>query len=137
MNFKHNKILEDDISKFWLDEHGIMCNEIKHEIDLNVKNCSKFINLRHEFSNGEKQYWLYDFNNIKSMPSEGKEYADRYGQEFLYACAGLVHNHFQKYIVNIFISIKKPKVPFRAFTDRNEAIKWLLKHKAKNESRRD
>ncbi len=35
------------------------------------------------------------------MPSEGKDYADKYGQDFLHATAALVHNHLQKYIVNI------------------------------------
>ncbi len=128
---------EDDLHKIWLDSDGILYSEFKKEVILNVAISQSVINSRHKISAGEKQYWLYNFKNIKSMPSEGKEYADRYGQDFLYAAAALVHNHLQKYIVNIFISIKKPKVPFRAFTNKQEAKDWLLKHKQANESTRN
>jgi hypothetical protein len=127
--------IEDDIQKMRLESDGILYSEFKKEVVLDVVMCKQSINLRHEISAGEHQYWLYDFKNIKSMPSEGKEYANLYGQDFLHASAALVHNHLQKYIVNIFIAIKKPKVPFRAFTDRQEAIDWLLKHKQANESK--
>jgi hypothetical protein len=129
------KELEDDLSKLWIDKDGILYSIFKKEIEINVPICKQIIALRHEISAGEKQYWLYDFNNLKSMPSEGKAYADKYGQDFLHATAALVHNHLQKYIVNIFIAIKKPHVPFRAFTNRQEAKNWLLKHKKANESK--
>jgi hypothetical protein len=129
------KELEDDLSKLWIDKDGILYSIFKKEIELNVPVCKQCIALRHEISGGEKQYWLYDFNNIKSMPSEGKDYADKYGQDFLHATAALVHNHLQKYIVNIFIAIKKPHVPFRAFTNKQDAKNWLLKHKKANESK--
>ena len=128
---------EDDLHKIWLESDGILYSEFKKEVILNVAISQYMINSRHKISAGEKQYWLYDFKNIKSMPSEGKEYADRYGQDFLYAAAALVHNHLQKYIVNIFIAIKKPKVPFRAFTNKQEAKDWLLKQKQANESTRN
>jgi hypothetical protein len=126
--------LEDDLHRIWLSSDGILYSEFKKEVILDIAICKKMINVRHEISAGEHQYWLYDFKNIKSMPSEGKEYANLYGQDYLHATAALVHNHLQKYIVNIFIAIKKPKVPFRAFTDKQEAKEWLLKHKQANES---
>lgn len=131
------RIIEDDLHKIWLASDGILYSEFKQEVTLNVATCQHIINVRHNISEGENQYWLYDFKNIKSMPSDGKEYADKYGQDFLYASAALVHNHLQKYIVNIFIAIKKPKVPFRAFTDKKEAREWLLKYKNSNESTRN
>lgn len=131
------KEIENDFHKMWFDENGILLSEFTKEVILDVETCKKAIEIRHKISAGNKQYWLYDFKNVKSMPSEGKEYADKYGQDFLHAAAALVHNHIQKYIVNIFIAIKKPKVPFRAFTDKTQAINWLLKHKQENESKRD
>lgn len=129
--------IEDDIQKYWFDENGILNSYIKKEILLDLSTCQKLIEMRHKISAGEKQYWLYDFKNIKGMPAEGKEFADKYGQDYLHASAALVHNHLQKYIVNIFIAIKKPKIPFRAFTDRTEATNWLLKQRKLNESKRD
>lgn len=129
--------LEDDLLRIWLGSDGILYSEFKQEVTLDVPVSQQCINLRHEISAGEHQYWLYDFKYIKKMPSEGKEYADRYGQDYLHAAAALVHNHIQKYIVNIFIAIKKPKVPFRAFTNKQEAIEWLLKHKKANETTRN
>ena len=126
--------LEDEYARLWIDQQGILHTEFKKDVILNVEICKQLIDTRHKISEGEYQYWFYDFKHIKGMPSEGKEYADKYGQDFLHASAALVHNHLQKYLVNIFIAIKKPRVPFRAFTDKQDAITWLLKHKKQNES---
>ena len=45
------------------------------------------------------------------------------------------YNHLQKYIVNIFIAMKNPTVPFKAFTNKEKAILWLKEIKEKNEKR--
>lgn len=129
--------LEDDFQRMWFEDNGILFSEFKKEVILDIDTCKKSIELRHKISAGKKQFWCYDFRYIKSMPSDGKEYADKYGQDYLYAAAALVHNHIQKYIVNIFIAIKKPKIPFRAFTDKTQAINWLLKQKQEHESKGD
>jgi hypothetical protein len=126
------KQLENEHVVFWIEDK-ILYSKFKHEIILNPAVCSEFIRLRHEISAGEKQYWCYDFKHVISMPREGKEYAEQYGQDYLHASAAVVYNHLQKFIVNIFISIKNPKIPFKAFTNKEKAVQWLKEIKERNE----
>ncbi len=124
--------LENEFIRFWIED-GILFSEFKQPIHLDLNIGVDIINLRHKISAGEKQYWCYDFKNILSMSSETKEHAAKYGQEYLHATAVIVYNHLQKFIVNIFISLKKPKIPFLAFTDKEKAISWLRSHQEKNQ----
>ena len=124
-------MLENEFIRFWLDD-GILFSEYKKAIHLDLNLGVEIIKLRHEISAGEKQYWCYDFKNLISMPSDTKEHAAKYGQDFLHATAVIVYNHLQKFIVNIFISLKKPKIPFMAFTDKEKAIAWLRHQQAIN-----
>lgn len=128
------KHIENENVVFWIED-DILFSEFKHDVIINTSLCSEVIRLRHEISAGEKQYWCYDFKHVISMPREGKDYAEKYGQDYLYASAAVVYNHLQKFIVNIFISIKNPKIPFKAFTDKEKAVKWLNEIKRKNEGR--
>jgi len=127
------KELQNDIVKFWIEE-GILFNEFLVPFDLTHSNAKKIIELRNEISKPEKQYWCFDFNNVRSMPKDGRDYTDKYGQDFLHASAAIVSSKVQAFIVNIFIKLKNPKVPFKAFTKKQDALKWLLEIKAKNES---
>lgn len=118
--------------KFWMED-GIMCSHFLKEVLLDLEYIKEFINLRHEFSQGKKQYWIHDMQGLKSMSKDAKEYGDKYGQDFLHAGAVIVHTHLQKFLMNTFIIVKKPRVKTCVFIDKEKAKKWLLELKAQNE----
>jgi hypothetical protein len=120
--------------KFWFED-DILYSIFIQDIDLNLENCIECIHLRHEISEGKKQYWLYDLNRIRSLDRNAKEYLSRHGQDYLYASAILVNSHFQKFLISTFLKVKKPKIPTHIFTSKQKAIDWLLTIKnSKNES---
>jgi hypothetical protein len=125
-------MIENEFVKFWIED-GILFNEFLKPTVLNVENAKEIIRLRHEISSNNKYYWCTSFNNVTSMPKEGRDYTDKYGQDFLYASAAIVKNSIEAFIVNFFIKLKKPHVPFRAFTSKDEAIAWLKELKKQNE----
>ena len=127
--------LENDYIKFWFEDGILHSTFLKQNVILDAPLAKNVITLRHEASNGEKQYWCYDFRNIKSMPKDGKDYADKYGQEYLHAAAAIVDNHIQKFIVNLFISIKNPVIPFKAFTSKEKDVQWLNEIKIANQTK--
>ncbi len=116
-------------------EDELMQSFFTHEIVLDLKTMIEFIDFRHSFSENKKQYWLHDCKGLKCMSKEAKDYASTYGEEFLYAGAILVHTHLQKFLINTFIAVKKPKVKTRVFTDKSLAKKWLLELKKEDERR--
>lgn len=127
--------IESNKIKFWIKD-GILFNEFTEPIDLTEDVVKEVIRLRHVVSNGEKQYWCTSFHNVKSMPKKGRDYTDKYGQDYLHASAAIINSHITKFIVNAFTMIKNPKIPFKAFLTKEEGIAWLMKVKAENESKK-
>ena len=123
--------MKNEIVRFWYDNE-ILYNEFLEEFILTRENAKKIIELRNLISNNKKQYWCFNLKNVKSMPKDGRDYTDKYGQDFLHASAAVVSNVFEAFVVNIFIKLKRPKVPFKAFSCKEEAVAWLLELKAKN-----
>jgi hypothetical protein len=121
----------NQLTKYWMED-GIMNSVFLQNFDLTLEMCISMIQFRHEFSQGEKQYWLYDINGLNSMTKEAKDYAAIYGQDYLHAAAIIVHSHMQKFLINTFISVKKPNIKTRVFTDKTKAKDWLLDIQAKN-----
>jgi hypothetical protein len=122
--------LENESIKYWV-ENGILFSEFKQETLMSLEKTIELIELRHQISNGENQYWCADFAKLKAYTKEGRDYADIHGQDFLYATAAIVNSHITMYLVNIFIKIKNPKIPFRAFKNKADAVEWLNELKNK------
>lgn len=129
MNIKE---VENDFVKFWIED-DILYSQFKKPIDGSVENIKALIDLRTEISNGEKQYWCYDFNGIKSYDIEARNYADKNGQEHLYACAVIFNSDVARFILNTFMGLKKPVVSLKGFAKKNDAINWLNELKKENE----
>lgn len=124
--------LENDIVKFWIDE-GILFSEFKTEIVMTLENAKKIIDLRHQISSNEKQYWCFFTNGLKSYEKQGRDYSDVHGQDFLYATALIVHSNITMFMFNVYIKIKNVKIPFKVFTNKEKAVEWLNDIKTQNE----
>lgn len=126
------KEVENDFIKFWIED-DILYSQFKKPTDGTIENIKAIIDLRTKISDGDKQYWCYDFNGIKSYDKDARDYAEKNGQEDLVACAAVLNSHIAKFILNAFMTLKKPIVPLKGFTKKNEAIHWLNELKKKNE----
>ena len=125
---------KEEFIRFYLED-GILFSEFTKLTVIDLAHAKRIISLREEISNGENQYWCYDIKGMKSMDIDARNYADKNGQQFLSACAVIVHTPVTKFIFNVFVRLKSPKIPFRCFTERDDAISWLKKMKAKCEKK--
>lgn len=124
-------LVENDFIAFRL-ENGILFSKFQEGVEVDVERMKELINLREKISSGEMQYWLYDLGNVKNMTKGARDYADRYGQNYLRAVAVLVNSHITKFIFNTYIKLKKPIMPFLVFTNKEKAEEWLLEIKTEN-----
>lgn len=124
--------LENDFIRFWVAD-GILFSKFKRELSIDLDKIQGIIESRHTISNNVNQYWVYDVTEVKAFPKECRDYVDIYGQELLYGCAAIIDSHIQKFLFNTFLKLKKSKVPFQAFTNKEKAVEWLLEIKEKNE----
>ncbi|MGG7034593.1 MAG: hypothetical protein ACI7YS_05270 [Flavobacterium sp.] len=126
--------IENEYVKFWF-ENGILFDELKRSTQITKDIMIGLVELRTTISDNKKQYWCMDGINVKSIDKEARDYADKYGQDLLFATAALVNSHLTKFMFNTFLKLKNPVIPFQVFTKKEEAIEWLLEIKAKNENK--
>jgi hypothetical protein len=129
MNIKE---VENDFIKFWIED-GILYSQFKEPTIVNIEKIKALIALRTEISDGESQYWCYDFKDIEAYDKEARDYAEIYGQEYLYACAAVFNSHIAKFTLNVFMILKTPLIPLKGFIQKRDAVNWLNELKKKNE----
>lgn len=126
--------IENEYVKYWF-ENGVLINELKKPVHITLEIMIGLIELRHQISNNKHQYWSMDGTKVLSVNKEARDYAAKYGQDFIYANAAIINSHLTKAIFNAFMILKKPEIPFLFFTKKEKAIEWLMEIKAKNEQR--
>lgn len=124
--------LENEFARFWIAD-GIMYSEFKFEVNVDLPKVQELIETRHTISGNVSQYWCYDVSKGKGFPKESRDYAEIYGQDFLFASALVINSHIQKFLFNAFLKLKKSKIPFQVFTNKEKAVEWLRLIKVKNE----
>lgn len=124
--------IENNFVKFGF-ENEILYSQFQKDTVLDLDRIKQVIEMREKISGGQKQYWLYDIVNLKTVPKEVRDYAERYGQDYLYCIAVLVNSHITRFFFNSYLKLNKPDFPFLVFTKKEKAIEWLLQIKAKNE----
>jgi len=99
------------------------------EIDLNT--AKELIENRVEFAGGKPMYTLLDFTNVKSVTKEARDYMNspEGGLKGLLGGAFLSNNVVATLFINLFLKVSHPVIPAKFFTDRTEALNWLLKIK--------
>jgi len=126
--------IENSFVKFWF-ENGILFSKFQKDTELSLDGIKEAIEIREKISGEQKQYWLYDITNLKNVTKEVRDYADRYGQDYLYSVAVLVNSHITKFIFNSYLKLNKPDIPFLFFANKEKAVEWLLQIKEKNEEK--
>lgn len=124
--------LENEFMRFWVVD-GILHSKFRHKVNFDLEIIQKLIEMRHAISNNANQYWCYDVREAYGFSKECRDYVDIHGQDFLFACALVINSHIQKFLFNAYIKLKKSKIPFQVFIDKEKAIEWLMEIKAKNE----
>lgn len=124
--------IENNFVKFWF-ENDILISEFQKNTELNLDSIKQVIAMREKISGGQKQYWVYDISNLKTVTKEVRDYAERYGQDYLFCIAVQVNSHVTKFMFNTYLKLNKPDFPFLVFSKREKAVEWLMDMKAKNE----
>lgn len=125
--------LENDVILYWLEE-GILFSKFKTKTNIDIKNIKTLIELRHQISANKKQYWCIDMSNVNHYEKNARDYAEINGQDFLFATAVIINSHVARFIMNTFLLLKKPVIPFQAFKNKEDAVRWLSELKRKNET---
>jgi hypothetical protein len=114
-------VLRDDgiIELYANDHHVYIIEDVKE----NVKTFG-------ELTGNEKVPVLIIGGSFSSLDDQTREFmATEESLKYSKAEAFLITSLAQKILINFYIKFNKPLVPTRVFTDKEEAIEWLMQYK--------
>ena len=114
-------VLRDDgIIELYANDHHVYTIE---DVKENVKAFG-------ELTGNEKVPVLIIGGSFSSLDDQTREFmATEESLKYSKAEAFLITSLAQKILINFYIKFNKPLVPTRVFTDKEEAIEWLMQYK--------
>ena len=98
-------------------------------LEINLPIAQELIENRLEFCDGVAKYVLIDFTNVKSVTKEARDFMNSPdgGLKGVLGGAFVSNNVVATLLVNLYLKVSNPVIPAKFFTDRNEALQWLIK----------
>jgi hypothetical protein len=116
----------------WIS-NGILFMEYKPRLVMNVDIAKQIVHDRLKVSNGVARPVLLDARNFVSIDrATMKYYKTKEVVECVTSAAFLTGSALSSLAVNIFLTLERPRVPTKLFTDKEKALKWLEKYKYMN-----
>ncbi|HET8962937.1 MAG TPA: hypothetical protein VFM99_03520, partial [Chitinophagales bacterium] len=107
--------------------------EYKPRLIMNIEIAKQIVNDRLKVSNGVSRPILLDARNFVSMDrATMKFYKTKDVVQYVTSAAFLTGNALGNLAGNIFLTLERPLVPTKLFTDEQKAVAWLEKYKFLN-----
>lgn len=115
-------------STMWL-HNGIVYSKYKKELIINLEVATQMVNDRLIVLQGVSRPYLIDITELLSIDIEGRKYLAGPGCQLITAGAIFTKNKLLAFIGNIFISLDRPHIPCKVFSNEKAAVKWLASFK--------
>jgi hypothetical protein len=126
------KKYENEYVMMWIED-GILFSSYKEQVTIDKATAEKIVSDRMELTKGMPYYILIDFNQLKSVTKDARDYMNspEGGMKGLLGGAFVSNNVVASLFVNLYLKVNKPPIPARFFTSKSEAVQWLKAIKQK------
>lgn len=115
---------ESPYISMWMEEN-IMCCKYADDLHVSLEVAKSCVEGRIFFSKGKSSVLLIDMRGIKSITRDARDYMASVGAILVIAGALITGSQLNRTIGNIFLTIDKPPVPTKLFTNEQKARQWL------------
>ena len=118
---------------FWKEaDDDILFFKYSPRLEMTIEVAREIVRSRLEYCDGAPMYVLIDVTNIKSATKEARDYmnSNEGGLKGVAGGAFLSNNVVATLVINLFLRVSNLAIPARFFTNKEEALKWLIKIKA-------
>jgi hypothetical protein len=105
-----------------------VCFKENNEDELDIEAAKKIIEDSLKFTDGVVFPVMNDIKNMPTHTREVREFFAGQASRSAKANAILVTNTFNRIMASFFLSLSKPLIPTKIFSDRSKAIEWLQKY---------
>lgn len=112
---------------------GILYGIYKRGLKITLDKAKKIVADRIKFCNGRNYPAIAFDNGMVSLDRRARQFfASDEGNKCVSAVAFVSDSVFNMYLVRFYlkISLSKPKIPIKIFTDKKKALKWLEQYKS-------
>ena len=120
-----NKILTRDGVIELIEESYILFKVHDHIKKPQKERLPEIINAYEILCNGKKYPLMMIANQIDRLDKEEEEIIRRTTSQFFTSQAIVTKNKFTVMVINFAISLKKPSVPTKIFSNEEKALEWL------------
>jgi len=115
----------------WLEDDILHCSFDPHT-KVTIDIAKYMVSKRMEIAGNKLHPICGDYRNVSYLDKEARDYfSSEEGQTNLTAGALIINSSLTKVIVNFYLTLTKPRLPARMFTDLKEATSWLEQYKNK------
>lgn len=122
-----NYTVETQYVKIWKEDNILYC-VFADKLNVDLEIAIHCVKERIAFSQGKSYPCLIDMTGVLSMTKEVREYMATEGAKLVKAGALLTRSALSKMLGNLFLSINKPPIPTKLFTDAEAAKDWLQQY---------
>ncbi len=105
---------------------GMLYCKYKKGVVINLEGAKKIVRERLEFQKGVDYFILVDASEVMFITSKAKAYFRTHGEQGV-KCYSIIMNanKVHRLILNAYAKLAKKVVPFKVFTDYEDAKSWL------------
>ena len=124
-----DKVLDTPYVYYQLDG-DLLTATYKKDVKVNLEMAREIIRERHMFTDYKPVVLLVYNQGVVKMDKKARELlASGDGVKGIIAAAIVVGSPFTSFMANFFVSVNKPIMPVRVFSDEEGAMKWLQKYR--------
>lgn len=120
--------METPYMTMWMEDDFICC-KYNNDLHVTLEVAKACVEIRLYFSRGKKYPLLIDMTGIKSSTQDARVYLASVGTTLVKAGALIVGSAISKALGTMFLTVDKPPIPCRLFTNREKAKLWLMNYR--------
>jgi hypothetical protein len=122
---------ENDYAEFWTED-DILFFIYKPGIVMNLEAAKLVVADRISIQKSTPYPVLCDMRGIKDSDKPARDYLAKEGSTLVKAVAVLIESPVTKIMANFYLTISRPTVPTKMFTDKAQALEFLKNFKLQN-----
>lgn len=115
---------QNQFAEYWLED-GVLFFIYKPGTSMNLEAAKQVVKDRLEVQRGESYPVFCDMRGIKDSDKPARDYLAKEGSSLVRSVAVLTDSPVTKIMLNFYLTISRPLVPTKMFTDKDQAIEYL------------
>lgn len=106
-------------------EEGVILITYKNDVEIDIDEVIEIRNTTHQLADGKAFVSIYDAGDDTTVTKEAREISAKDGNIANRKAMAIIVKHLgQRILANFFINLNKKIHPMKAFTNREDAVKW-------------